>query len=272
MSVRVLPPNIPRVKVAWPTIGIFLLSQIGLLASVFVALRFPFVTKQAVTAVPLMVWSTICIVFTFTPSHEASHRNVCRSRFLNDWIGRCSIFWMHGAFSHFKEAHLSHHAHANDASNDPDIHASAKPGLKAFVWWAFSLTQYTVYLLRRGKFYKSPMSLAVYVFIILLYVAAFYYGVLWSLVIAWSIPTLVGTAIVVYIFDRLPHVPHKETEKYRLARIIEVSPLVWFIMQGHNYHLIHHLWPSIPWYEYGRAFEEKRVELINAGATIDQKL
>jgi beta-carotene hydroxylase len=28
----------------------------------------------------------------------------------------------------------------------------------------------------------------------------------------------------------------------------------WLIM-GQNYHLVHHLWPSIPWFEYKPAYE-----------------
>jgi beta-carotene hydroxylase len=31
----------------------------------------------------------------------------------------------------------------------------------------------------------------------------------------------------------------------------------WLIM-GQNYHLIHHLWPSIPWFEYRPAYQATR--------------
>ncbi|HCF27956.1 MAG TPA: beta-carotene hydroxylase, partial [Cyanobacteria bacterium UBA11049] len=27
-----------------------------------------------------------------------------------------------------------------------------------------------------------------------------------------------------------------------------------FLIMGQNYHLIHHLWPSIPWYNYQPAY------------------
>ena len=30
------------------------------------------------------------------------------------------------------------------------------------------------------------------------------------------------------------------------------------LIMGQNYHLIHHLWPSIPWFEYKIAYEKTK--------------
>ena len=35
---------------------------------------------------------------------------------------------------------------------------------------------------------------------------------------------------------------------------------------GQNYHLIHHLWPSIPWYYYERAYYQSKPLLDEKGA------
>jgi len=37
---------------------------------------------------------------------------------------------------------------------------------------------------------------------------------------------------------------------------------------GQNYHLIHHLWTTIPWYRYQRVFRAIRPELEARGSRI----
>ena len=39
----------------------------------------------------------------------------------------------------------------------------------------------------------------------------------------------------------------------------------WLIM-GQNYHLVHHLWPSIPWFEYKPAYEATKPLLDSKGS------
>jgi beta-carotene hydroxylase len=39
----------------------------------------------------------------------------------------------------------------------------------------------------------------------------------------------------------------------------------WLIM-GQNYHLVHHLWPSIPWFEYKPAYEATKSLLDSKGS------
>ena len=38
------------------------------------------------------------------------------------------------------------------------------------------------------------------------------------------------------------------------------------LIMGQNYHLIHHLWPSIPWFEYKIAYEKTKPLLENKGS------
>ncbi len=269
MSVLVKPPTIQRRSVTWPTVFEFIFVQLGFLSAITLSISFPHLSRNPLYIALFVIWGMMLTIMTFTVSHEASHRNVCRSKFWNDWAGRISIFWMHGGFQHFRDAHLAHHANANVPGDDPDYHASRSPsGIFVLIWWAFSLVQYIGYLHKRKRFITGLGAMMTYIVIVAIYLLAWRFGFAWELFMAWSFPVLFGTTIVVYIFDHLPHVPHKETERYRLARIMEVSPLLSFAMQGHNYHLIHHLWPSIPWYEYGLTYREKKQELLDAGITV----
>ncbi len=56
-----------------------------------------------------------------------------------------------------------------------------------------------------------------------------------------------------FFFDYLPHRPHQERDRWKNARVYPGKVLNILIM-GQNYHLIHHLWPSIPWYNYQNAY------------------
>ncbi len=38
------------------------------------------------------------------------------------------------------------------------------------------------------------------------------------------------------------------------------------LIMGQNYHLIHHLWPSIPWFEYKSAYEKTKPLLDQKGS------
>ena len=39
---------------------------------------------------------------------------------------------------------------------------------------------------------------------------------------------------------------------------------------GQNYHLVHHLWATIPWYRYQRAFRALESELRARGCDVGQ--
>jgi beta-carotene hydroxylase len=54
-------------------------------------------------------------------------------------------------------------------------------------------------------------------------------------------------------FDYLPHRPFQERDRWKNARVYP-SPLLNLLILGQNYHLVHHLWPSIPWYKYQPAY------------------
>jgi len=63
---------------------------------------------------------------------------------------------------------------------------------------------------------------------------------------------VVGIALGLF-FDYLPHRPFKDRDRWKNARVYP-SKILNFLILGQNYHLIHHLWPSIPWYQYQPAY------------------
>ena len=80
------------------------------------------------------------------------------------------------------------------------------------------------------------------------------YELLWGYVV----PQRIGIVILAWWFDYLPHNGLEATQredKYRATRVrvggeALLTPL--FVYQ--NYHLVHHLHPSVPFYRYVRAW------------------
>jgi fatty acid desaturase len=69
-------------------------------------------------------------------------------------------------------------------------------------------------------------------------------------------------------FTWTPHHDHHETGRYRNTRV-SLFPGANFLLQGQNYHLIHHMVPGIPYYRYRSSFEEMRPLLERNGVRIE---
>ena len=92
-----------------------------------------------------------------------------------------------------------------------------------------------------------------------------------AVVALWLVPGILATGLLAFLFDWLPHVPHRARGRYRDTRVILgwglTGPMLW-----QNYHLIHHLYPRVPFYRYARLFDELRPELEEKGAPITRRL
>ena len=81
----------------------------------------------------------------------------------------------------------------------------------------------------------------------------------------WFAPALMVGVTLGLFFDYLPHRPFTSRNRWTNARIYPGRLMNWLIM-GQNYHLVHHLWPSIPWFEYKPAYEATKPLLDAKGS------
>lgn len=80
-------------------------------------------------------------------------------------------------------------------------------------------------------------------------------------VIAFAVvPNLIAVVLLVAFFDYIPHFPHKALGRYQNTRIFE-SRWLNLLLLGQNYHLIHHMYPRVPWYLYQRVYRRIRPDL-----------
>ena len=93
-------------------------------------------------------------------------------------------------------------------------------------------------------------------------------------VFAFILPAAIASGMLAFVFDWLVHHPHDKhvTDRYRTSNVyLFPKALHWpvtmlWIFQ--NYHIIHHLYPRVPFYRYPRVFDRIRPLLEMRGTCI----
>jgi len=251
---------------------------------------FAAVTTMAVMGIiPLwagLVLNTLILYATQTPLHEACHGNIAGREsgwmWLNHVIGFiCGAMLLH-EYKAFRAMHLMHHRDTNDAEFDPDHWVKSKNPWRVLLRCLTIVPYYNVFFFQHvaldpkvsGNKETAMHVIATYW---ALYTVAFWLTFMgyWREVLAlWFGPHILGSAIIIFFFAYLVHKPHEETERYRNTNIFRLSgplaPIFNWIYCFQNYHLIHHLYPRIPFYLYRQAFDEVQPILKRQGAHIHE--
>lgn len=205
-------------------------------------------------------WPGWCCFFTNvlalhmagTVIHDASHNVAHRDRIINSVLGHGSALMLGFAFPVFTRVHMQHHANVNDPDNDPD-HFVSTGGPLWLIAARFFYHEIFFFKRRLWRKYELLEWFLSRLFVGLVVYAACQYGFLSYIMNFWFSPALVVGLALGLFFDYLPHRPFKERDRWKNARVYP-SPILNILILGQNYHLIHHLWPSIPWYNYQKAY------------------
>lgn len=200
--------------------------------------------------------NTIALHLVGTVIHDASHNVAHRNRVMNAVLGHGSALMLGFAFPVFTRVHMQHHANVNDPDNDPDHFVSTGGPL-----WLIAprFFYHEVYFFKRKLWRRYELLewfLSRLIFVTVVYLSI-QYGFVDYIFNYWFSPALVVGLALGLFFDYLPHRPFEERDRWKNARVYPSPILNWLIM-GQNYHLIHHLWPSIPWYNYEQAYHATR--------------
>lgn len=262
---------------ALPTV---LLAAFALVGQVLVAIAH---AKGWLGGLPTFALATLFAYLAFTPLHEASHGNIAGrtgARRLETLVGWLSGLQLGAPMPAFKVLHLRHHGQTNHETNDPDMWVVASGRSKFVRALTLTLRCFTLlphyylhfFIGAASKTRGAREQRTVVVGSVLVLLSAIgvliFAGFGLTLLFAWAVPAMFATAILGLLFDWLPHRPHTSRERYKDTRAID-APLG-IPLLGQHLHLIHHLYPRVPFYRYRVVFDELRPLLAEKGALIER--
>ncbi len=200
--------------------------------------------------------NVLAIHIAGTVIHDACHNSAHKNRIINAILGHGSALMLGFVFPVFTRVHLQHHAHVNDPKNDPDYYVSQGGPLLLIAPRFF---YHEVFFFRRRLWKKHELwewAISRGIVFSLVWLS-FQYNFFPFLVNYWFSPALVVGITLGLFFDYFPHRPHQDQGRWHNARVYP-NRLLNVLIMGQNYHLIHHLWPSIPWYRYQATYNVTR--------------
>lgn len=262
--------RVPRL--AGPTVALYFgtLALFGAEMYGFLAAGWPlWVTVAMGTAVTFLMFSV---------AHDSTHHAISTNTRANDFFGHISMpfFVAWGNFRLLKFIHIEHHRNTNEVKSiDPDAWAEEGPWWQLPLRWATIDLWYFVFYVRRIKERpRSELALTFTVFVgfwvavAVLTSRGFGSELLWG----YFVPQRAGIVILAWWFDYLPHnglTATQREDRYRATRVrVGAEGLLTPLFVYQNYHLVHHLHPSVPFYRYVRAWRRNEQAYLDRNAAI----
>jgi ferredoxin-NADP reductase/fatty acid desaturase len=258
-------------KLSWPIVSIFT----GALA-LFAASSYAAVGHVAPRPLTIGL-NAVAIFVMFTVVHDASHYSISSTRWVNRAFGRAAMLFVSPlmSFPGWGFIHIEHHRHTNDDEHDPDHFASHGK------WWQLPFrfaamdVPYVGFYVRNykhrpiGELAESGILFALTVAVIATTLVT---GGFWLLLVIYLIPERITVIVLAWWFDWLPHHGLDETQtenRYRATRNrVGLEWLFTPLMLSQNYHLVHHLHPSVPFYRYLKTWRRNEEAYLERGAAI----
>lgn len=200
--------------------------------------------------------------------HEFAHYRFISNKALSDWIGDLFMAWPIGTtVDGYRQNHLAHHRYTN-SEDDPDW--TAKLGTRAYTFpqrMRYAILNFLGYVVAISSVRDMGMAAgrmqgdharnhsylvlrAVYYLAVL--AAVTYFGVWPEYLLYWIVPYTTFFFLFMYIRSVAEHFGETMVPDSELNGTRTVIPHAWeylfFCPHNLNYHLEHHLYPSVPFY------------------------
>jgi len=257
---------------AWPTVALLVAVLVLHVGSWWacVVLRWPLAFG--------VVLNAVVAYLAFTVHHEAAHGNIDGRKgsagLADEVAGWISGVLLLSPFPAVRVLHLRHHGVTNDPATDPDMWVAVDGPVRLAARCLTIIPHYYWHFLfgptstTKSARIALPKTIAGIVGLLALGGVLWWAGLGgWALWL-WVLPAFLGTGFLAFAFDYLPHVPFDSRERFLNTRVIEGRTLN-VVLLGQNYHLMHHLYPRVPFYRYLACFHLMRPLLERKGARID---
>jgi fatty acid desaturase len=187
--------------------------------------------------------------------HEGVHDILFPQKWLNDLAATLMAIAGFISFSAYRSMHLRHHEHLGDEQDPDDYHNyTSNPKLIWLLHYNRLLWATILYLIfvpslawRYGNTKERIKVVSEYLLLIVTYIIIWQFVPLHIFFIAWILPFIL-TNFTINIRGLTQHGITDATDPFLASRSIEAHPIVQFLLVNENFHLEHHLFPSIPSY------------------------
>ena len=238
-------------KIAMPTV----LLGIGLLAATAITWYY-----ALLDILPIGVGCVINGVLAyglFSVAHDGTHRAISSTSWVNELAGGIGLFFLfpYAPMPVARWIHMQHHRFTN-AKTDPDRYTHDSPVWQIPIRWSNFDLYYLIYFARHGGKVRDkhlPLVLGYAIAVAAIVAIASVMGYGYEIVMLWLLPTRIALFLVSLAFVFLPHYPGivLQDEDPFMASTMRMGWewLLTPLLVYQNYHLIHHLYPTVPFYK-----------------------
>jgi len=209
-------------------------------------------------------------------THEGVHRTLHKNIWVNNIIGSICGYLVLQTMAGYRVLHLKHHKYLN-TKGDPGLlttYVSNKYVIAAMEWGYF-LFGYVAFLtvipyqgFKQGSIKdRFLIGLDIFFIFFLFWLSINNLPFVW-LIHGWLIP-MIFVHFMMNIRGMSQHLMLEDYhDPFKGARTIKAHPIVDFFLCNENYHIEHHLYPSVPWYNLKKVHELIADKFIENNSTI----
>ena len=248
---------------------VFFFSLWGIAA--FAALTFESLAVQVLSCMVIAASLIACSVLV----HEASHRLLFKRPVLNQWIGFLCGLSVLLSVSGFRTNHLAHHERRGCHASPEDVGANFRDATRSVSFYYLSILirayGFLVYLpfvgLVQGSRKMRAKTLAEYALIGAVCAAVFRLFPIDAILKVWIVPLLISS----HLTELRAVAEHGLTTRgnvFTATRSVLSNRWVSFFNCNINYHLEHHLFPGVPWYNLPKVHRLLQEEYRRGGCSV----
>lgn len=242
-----------RIRPVWNLVGLVFVSLWGAAGTLFLTVDAWPMRLAAYVTIGLAIHGLACML------HEAIHGNTFRDRRLDYWVGLVTGAPTLFSVTAYRVTHLPHHWYNRTERDPAEIMNLTKNGrlLSAvfYCWIIVGMFFVIVTTPFTSQQWAQPrerrLIAAEYAGIAALIAALVLlgsrYGFLGDILHLWAIP-LVVAAMIGNVRGWAEHMMTLPGRPLTQSRTVTSNRLVSFLFLNANYHLEHHLFPGMPWY------------------------
>lgn len=232
-----------------------------------------------VEALPIQLLCCLVISFSLTGlpilMHDANHGLLSKNRVVNRWLGFvCGLPGLVST-SAYRSIHLEHHAHTGTEKDPDSIEQSAKKSMPLvlfyYLFFFIGIYLYLPYVaiigFKKAKRRVRGQIILEYALILVAVGLAFWTVQTATLLKLWVFPLLIGAQIS-NVRGLAEHGLTTSGNPFTDTRTITSNKFVSFMMSNLNYHLEHHLFPGVPWYNLPKLHDLLQDEYLKTGASV----